>query len=74
MINVTVEEMLNAPGRKKIIDIRPVHEFNKDHIPESENIEAGLLREDASFLPKDLPIYIICHTGEMSAEIGEELS
>ncbi len=74
MINVTVEEMLNAPGRKKIIDIRPVHEFNKDHIPESENIEAGILREDASFLPKDLPIYIICHTGEMSAEIGEELS
>ena len=74
MINVTVEEMLNAPGRKKIIDIRPVHEFNKDHIPESENIEAGLLREDASFLPKDLPIYIICHTGEMSAEVGEELS
>ena len=74
MINVTVEEMLNAPGRKKIIDIRPGHEFNKDHIPESENIEAGLLREDASFLPKDLPIYIICHTGEMSAEIGEELS
>jgi len=74
MINVTVEEMLNAPGRKKIIDIRPVHEFNKDHIPESENIEAGLLREDDSFLPKDLPIYIICHTGEMSAEIGEELS
>jgi len=69
-----VEEMLNAPGRKKIIDIRPVHEFNKDHIPESENIEAGLLREDDSFLPKDLPIYIICHTGEMSAEIGEELS
>ena len=74
MINVTVEEMLNAPGRKKIIDIRPVHEFNKDHIPESENIEAGILREDASFLPKDLPIYIICHTGEMSAEVGEELS
>ncbi len=74
MINVTVEEMLNAPGRKKIIDIRPGHEFNKDHIPESENIEAGLLREDASFLPKDLPIYIICHTGEMSAEVGEELS
>ena len=74
MVNVTVEEMLNTSGRKKIIDIRPAHEFNKDHITESENIEVEPLREDHALLPKDLPIYIICHTGEMSAEIGEELS
>ncbi len=72
--NVTFEDLENNTEKKLIIDLRPAAEYKKDHFPGAENMEADVLLENPDCIRKGLPVWLICHTGQLSSEVGEELS
>ena len=52
-------------GMCHVIDVREPHEFAMAHIPAAKNFP--LSKFDASLLPKDLPVVLVCQAGSRSA-------
>lgn len=61
-------------GALVLVDTRPVDEFQKGHIPESENIDLDNLHETYSSLPKDKKIVLIDHKGKTNLVAGRFLA
>ena len=58
---------------KKIIDIRPEHEFKRGSIPDSVNIaEEDILERIKDFNKTDI-ICLVCATGNKTEYLAEEL-
>ncbi|WP_280771136.1 rhodanese-like domain-containing protein [Salipaludibacillus daqingensis] len=55
------------------IDVREEDEFASSHIEGFENIPMGELMDDASQLPKDEEIVILCNTQNRSIQVGESM-
>ncbi len=49
-----------------IIDVREVREYENGHIKGSKNIPLSQLRERINEIPKDVPVYLHCRTGQRS--------
>lgn len=49
-----------------IIDVREVREYENGHIKGAKNIPLSQLRERINEIPKDVPVYLHCRTGQRS--------
>ncbi|WP_162266651.1 rhodanese-like domain-containing protein, partial [Clostridium botulinum] len=49
-----------------IIDARERREYENGHIKNSKNIPLSELRERVNEIPKDVPVYLHCRTGQRS--------
>ncbi len=73
MYRKTFEELEKDDRKKVIIDIRRETDFRKETYPGAKNIYWEEIGARQGELPRELPIYLICHTGERSDELAEEL-
>jgi rhodanese-related sulfurtransferase len=65
--NVSVQELYAASETERIVlDVREPFEFAAGHVPGSVLIPLGQLSAQAGQLPKDLPVYVICRSGNRS--------
>ena len=53
-------------GEIELIDVRGATEYAEGHIPRTRNIPLGYLREQASSLPKDKTVVLMCSGGTRS--------
>lgn len=49
-----------------IIDVREIREYENGHIKSAKNIPLSQLRERVNEIPKDIPVYLHCRTGQRS--------
>ena len=62
------DELMAALKEKScaLIDVREPHEFDSGRVPGSHNLP--LSRFDATLLPKDKPVVLICRSGMRSGQ------
>ncbi|SES40262.1 rhodanese-like domain-containing protein [Salipaludibacillus aurantiacus] len=58
---------------KFYVDVREEEEFAESHIQGFENIPMNEVMEDASMLPEDQEIVILCNTQNRSIQVGESM-
>jgi rhodanese-related sulfurtransferase len=66
---VTVSELrerLDAEPRPYLLDVREPWEFVAGHVPGAQLIPLGDLERRVSEIPRDRPIFAICHSGQRS--------
>ncbi len=70
---ITIEELEQISGTKRIIDVRSREHFEKGTYPGAENIplEGFDARKIAASAGE--PVYLLCHTGDKTLELAEEL-
>jgi NADPH-dependent 2,4-dienoyl-CoA reductase/sulfur reductase-like enzyme/rhodanese-related sulfurtransferase len=49
-----------------IVDVREIREFENGHVKGAKNIPLSQLRERVNEIPKDVPVYLHCRTGQRS--------
>ena len=49
-----------------IIDVRDIREYENGHIKGAKNMPSSQLRERVNEIPKDVPVYLHCRTGQRS--------
>ncbi|MDO4864081.1 MAG: rhodanese-like domain-containing protein [Ruminococcus sp.] len=59
--------------RVTLLDIRSREEFELRGIAGAVNVPFGEISTGLSKLPKDKPVYVLCRTGDLSAEVAEIL-
>ena len=70
----TLQELRQETGDRLIVDIRAELDFAKGTYPGAVHIDKEDFKTGATDLPKDRPIYLLCHIGEQSAELAWELN
>lgn len=73
MYRKTIQELEQEQGKKLVIDIRKREDYEKETYPNAVNIHWETFREHLTEIPKEIPIYLICYTGEKSDELAKEL-
>jgi rhodanese-related sulfurtransferase len=66
---VTVSELrerLDAEPRPYLLDVREPWEFVAGHVPGAQLIPLGELERRVSEIPRDRPVFAICHSGHRS--------
>ncbi|MBP5361578.1 MAG: rhodanese-like domain-containing protein [Ruminococcus sp.] len=56
-----------------LLDIRSKEEFELNGFAGSVNVPFDSISSGLSQLPKDKPVYVLCRTGDLSAEVTEIL-
>ena len=69
MDSITIEELekLN-PAKITIVDIRPRDHYVRGTFPGAINIPSENFSDEKCDLPKENPVYLLCHTVERSRE------
>lgn len=62
------EAMAHWEEKKYFLDVRTQEEYNKVHIPGAKLIPMNQLARRAKEVPKDQDVYVICQSGNRSAE------
>lgn len=71
---VTVQDLANAQESNPfILDVRQPEEFAEGHVPNAVLIPLGELKARASEVPGDVPVYVICRSGNRSRQASEIL-
>jgi tRNA(Ile)-lysidine synthase TilS/MesJ/rhodanese-related sulfurtransferase len=73
MVRKTIQEMQEDTRDKCIVDIRKAEDFEKETYPDSINIYWEEFSSHIEELPKDIPVYLLCYTGQRSDELAGEL-
>lgn len=69
----TAAEMAQDTREKLVIDLRGDREYQMGTYPGSRHIYWEEFEEHMNELPKNMPIYLMCYTGETSDEYAKEL-
>lgn len=74
---ITLADLKAVMGNKNlkamIIDIRPIEEYEKGHIPEALSIPVEDLRQYLAAVPRSTPLILIGNGTENYKEIGKQL-
>lgn len=62
-----VQELLEKGESCVVLDVREEDEYSEGHVPGSVWIPLAELQQRMNELPKDQPIYALCHSGARSA-------
>ena len=73
MYRKTIDELQKDARDKQVIDLRSEEDFEKETYPGALNIYWEELGERIDEVSKDIPVYLICYTGQKSDEIGQNL-
>lgn len=74
MKSITIQEIETLDTTAiTIIDVRKEEDYKRNTIPHAINIPIEEFEEGLPELDKSKPIYVLCHTGERSVEIVEQL-
>jgi tRNA(Ile)-lysidine synthase TilS/MesJ/rhodanese-related sulfurtransferase len=78
MYRKTIEELGQDTREKQVYDIRKAEDFERETYPGAlhaywEDIEADL-EHFAKKLSTEIPVYLLCYTGQRSDELAEELT
>lgn len=74
MKEITVEELETLdPSAITILDIRTEEEFQRNTFPHAVNIPIEKFWDGIPKLDPSRPVFVLCHTGEKSVNIVEEL-
>ncbi len=72
--SVTVQELVNARETDfLVLDVRQPEEFAVGHVPNAVLIPLGDLQAKASEIPTDIPVYVICRSGNRSRQASKIL-
>ena len=64
---ITIEELEKlAPGEATVVDVRPGEEFQRGTFEGAINIPMKEFADRMDEIPKDKPVYLLCHSGERS--------
>jgi len=75
MKSITIEELeILDPENITIVDLRPAEDFKNGSLPGAVNIPMEEFEAQKEGLPKEKPVYVLCHTGSQSAEYVEALT
>lgn len=58
----------HATGDVLVVDVREAREYRPGHVPGAQNVPLSLLPLRLAELPKDRPVYVICQSGNRSAQ------
>jgi rhodanese-related sulfurtransferase len=73
--NVSVQELHAASEPNRIVlDVRQPEEYASGHLPGARLLPLGKVSSQAAELPKGIPLYVICHSGNRSRQASEILS
>ncbi len=74
MKKIEIEELLELPAEEiQIIDIRPETNFDRGTLEGAKNIPEDRIMDKLDKIQKDKPVYVLCHTGDNSMNVVEEL-
>ena len=73
MYRKTIDELQKDARDKQVIDRRSEEDFEKETYPGALNIYWEELGERIDEVSKDIPVYLICYTGQKSDEIAQNL-
>ena len=68
-----LRERLSADPRPFLLDVREPWEYLAGHVPGAELIPLGELEQRVSEIPRDRPIFAICHSGQRSLAAADYL-
>jgi rhodanese-related sulfurtransferase len=71
--NVSVQQLRQAPAPKFVLDVREPYEFAAGHVPKAKLIPLGELPSRLAEIPKNVPVYVICRSGNRSAQASQIL-
>ncbi len=73
--NVSVQELQSASEPNRIVlDVRQPEEYLSGHVPGARLLPLGEVSLKASGLSKNVPIYVICHSGNRSQQASQTLA
>ena len=73
MYRKTIDELQKDARDKQVIDLRSEEDFEKETYPGALNIYWEELGERIDEVSKDIPVYLICYTGQKGDEIAQNL-
>lgn len=71
--NVSVQQLHQARSAKFILDVREPYEFAARHVAGAKLIPLGQLAQRATEIPRNIPVYVICRSGNRSAQASRIL-
>jgi tRNA(Ile)-lysidine synthase TilS/MesJ/rhodanese-related sulfurtransferase len=74
MFRKTIEQLQQDPRQKYIVDLRKPSDFETETYPGAVSVFWEEWDEHLDQIPKEIPVYLICYTGEKSDEIAEMLT
>ena len=74
MKTITIEELLQLDQDTiTVLDVRPADAYTRGSVPGAISIPLAEVEERMEELPKEKPVYVLCHTGEWSVDAVYEL-
>lgn len=74
MNTITVEELMKLnPETVTILDVRPEDEYRRGTFEGAASMPMKAIPERKDEIPKEKPVYLLCHTGERSMEYVDYL-
>ncbi|SES87043.1 tRNA(Ile)-lysidine synthase TilS/MesJ [[Clostridium] aminophilum] len=74
MKSITVEELEKIPAEMRtIVDVRKPDEYARGTMPGAVNIPMEEFWDRKDGIDRDKPVYVLCHTGQMSTSVTELL-
>ena len=74
MKTITIEELLQLDQDTiTVLDVRPADAYTRGSVPGAVSIPLAEVEERMEELPKEKPVYVLCHTGEWSVDAVYEL-
>ena len=71
---IELQKILAENPQATLIDVRTPVEFAEVHVPQAKNIPLDELNPAALSLDKNLPVYLLCRSGQRATKAAEKLA